>query len=64
MKNEPYKLELQAEKFLKSLTWLVYALGKYLTTIPKNKMDKIPWLLEILSFVGLGVALILRYKGY
>lgn len=66
MRNEIPKLELELERFIKQLWRNVRDFGRYLTTKPKNRfelMDKHALMLEILSFISLFVALVIRIRG-
>ena len=53
---DKYKLEVSLSKFL-------YKAGDYLFEIPKDKMNRISWIIEIICFSLLGISIILRAGG-
>lgn len=55
-----YPLETELKKLLKELRVLVRGFRHFFFVIPKNKMDKVCYLIETISWLGLGLALILR----
>jgi hypothetical protein len=58
--TKEYPLEVELEKLFRELRRLVVGIRKFFFTIPKNKMDKWIYLVETLSWLLLGLALILR----
>lgn len=64
MRNrQKYGIELEAEKLLRKLTWLVGYFGKFFFEIPKNKNDKMIYVLETLAWLSLTVVIVLRIFG-
>lgn len=58
-----YPLEVELEKLLKELRFLVRGFREFFFVIPKNKMDKYIYLIETISWLGLTLVLILRLVG-
>lgn len=58
--KKEYPLEVELGKLLKEFGVLVRGFRKFFFKIPKNKMDKIIYLVETVSWLMLGLALILR----
>ena len=55
-----YPLEDEAERLLRALRLSIIKLTNHLTTIPKRKMDRAAWILEIISFTSLLFAILIR----
>jgi hypothetical protein len=61
--KKEYPLELELNKLLKEFRVLVRGFRKFFFVIPEKKMDKIIYLVETISWLGLTLALILRVVG-
>ena len=62
-RNDKYAIESAAEKFFVELAKLVRAFRRYcFEFIPKNKMDKYAHTVELISWIMLTFAIILRMK--
>ena len=59
-KNEVYPVEKAAESFFKELARFVKKAGNFLFQIPKKKMDKIIYAMDILAWAALTISLVLR----
>mgnify|MGYP001605591583 CR=1 FL=1 len=58
--TKKYELEIALEKLVLEFTRLVKDFRKFFFTIPKNKMDKIIYLMESIAWLLLGASLVLR----
>ena len=62
--NKLYGIERALEKLIKEIQVSIRRFTYYLTHIPKDKGTKMIMALEIISFTLLGLALILRLRGF
>lgn len=64
VKKNEYRLEVALEKlFLEGASFIKKA-GNFLFTIPKKKIDKMIYIMDILAWTFLTIALVLRIFNY
>lgn len=62
-KNESYKLEAEAEKLVREIRLFIKRAGTFIFTIPKKKMDKYIYIMDILAWTALTISMVLRIFG-
>jgi len=62
-KQKQYKIGIEAEKLIREVRLSVRRFSLFFTTIPKNKNIRMIWLIETLSWILLGIALVWRLLG-
>lgn len=61
--KKEYPLEVELNKLLKEFRVLVRGFRKFFFVVPKKKDDKVIYIIETISWMLLGLALILRVVG-
>jgi len=62
IENEARKLLAKFGKLIDELILGVRKLVKFCTTIPKNKMDKMYWMIEVIAWLLLAIAIFGRAR--
>jgi hypothetical protein len=58
--KKKYGIEIALENLIKEITRLVRGFRKFVFTIPKNKMDKYIYMMDILAWTMLTISIVLR----
>lgn len=61
--QKPYPIEVALEKMINEVTLGIRGVFRFFFIIPKNKEDKMIYIIETLAWLLLGLSLILRFRS-